>query len=73
MALVTVVPAFADSKIDKFDSKDFPIPSIGEHYVMSKTKYTSICSYEIRIFCLVTYVSYDRETDQIDIEVVEIL
>jgi hypothetical protein len=53
MALVTVVPAFADSKIDKFDSKDFPIPSIGEHYVMSKTKYTSICSYEIRIFCFI--------------------
>ena len=72
MALVTVVPSFADSKIDKFDSKDFPIPRIGEQYVMSKTKHVDSVSYEARIFCLVTYVSYDREEGTVDIEVQEI-
>lgn len=71
MALVTVVPSFADSKIDKFDSKDFPIPRIGEQYAMSKTKYTDSGSYEVRVFCLVTYVSYDSEEGTVDIEVQE--
>lgn len=73
MALVTVVPCFSDSKIDKFDSKDFPIPRIGERYAMSKTKYTPTGSYEVSIFCLVIYVSYDRKEGTVDIEVAEIL
>jgi hypothetical protein len=73
MALVTVVPCFDVSKIDKFDSKDFPIPRIGEQYAMSKTKYAHSGSYEVRVFCLVTYVAYDREKGTVDIEVAEIL
>ena len=72
MALVTVIPDCLDSKIDKFDSKDFPIPRIGERYTMSKTKHTDSGSYEIRVSCLVTYVLYDQEEGTVYIEVQKI-
>jgi hypothetical protein len=69
MANVTVASSSSYISSVKYDSKDFPIPRVGEFfYMVTKSKHNEV-SLRHEVIC----VEYDITLDSVSIEVAEIL